>query len=222
MNRSDALVELSRRISALERPHPVRVAVDGVDAAGKTILADELARRLHLSGERVIRASIDGFHNPREMRYRRGADSPDGYFQDSFDYDALKLLLLVPLGPEGNRIYRTSAFYFRTDSRAPSAPLQAAPDSILVFDGVFLFRPELLEFWDYKIFVHADFDTILRRAVLRDQGLFGTAEQVEARFRARYIPGQKIYLERVHPQSMADVVVENNFPDRPELIFPVR
>jgi uridine kinase len=222
MDRSDALAELTRRISAVKRPHPVRVAVDGVDAAGKTILADELAHRLLSSGARVIRASIDGFHNPREIRYRHGADSPEGYYRDSFDYDALKLLLLVPLGPGGNRIYRTSAFYFRTDSPAPAAPMQAAPDSILLFDGVFLLRPELISFWDYKIFVHADPETALRRARLRDRGLFGTPQQAEARYRARYIPGQKIYLERVRPQSLADSVVDNNLPDRPGLMFPDR
>ncbi len=222
MNRSDALTELSRRISDIDRPHPVRVAVDGVDAAGKTILADELARRLHLSGERVIRASIDGFHNPIETRRRRGSESPEGYYQDSFDYEALLRMLLVPLGPEGNLLYSNSAYDFHSESATPSSLRRALPDSILIFDGVFLLRPELIGFWDFKVFVHADFDIILRRAVQRDQGLFGSSEQVESRYRTRYIPGQQIYLERCNPQSLADVVVNNNTPDQPELLFPIR
>jgi uridine kinase len=219
MERSDVLAELTRLIITVDCLHPVRVAIDGVDASGKTTLAGELAVALQHAARPVIRASIDAFHNPRGIRYRAGGESPNGYYRDSFDADALKLLLLVPLGPGGDRIYRTSAFNFRTDSPAPAPPLQALPGSILLFDGVFLLRPDLVEFWDFKIFVHADFDVILRRALLRDRDLFGTPEEIEARYRARYIPGQKIYLEQCDPQSHADVIVKNNDPLRPELRF---
>jgi uridine kinase len=66
------------------------VAVDGVDGAGKTVFANSLARRLEVLGRPVIRAGIDGFHNPRSVRYRRGKDSPEGFFLDSFNYDSLK------------------------------------------------------------------------------------------------------------------------------------
>ena len=222
MDRAALLSELARRISGVKRPHPVRVAVDGPDASGKSMLADELAGALRSGPRPVIRASLDSFHNPRDIRYRRGADSPEGYYQDSFDYDALKLLLLVPLGPGGNRVCRTSAFYFRTDSPAPSPPLQAPPDSILLFDGVFLLRAELINFWEYKIFVHADSEVLLRRAAGRDQMLFGSPEQVEARYRTRYLPGQQLYFEECDPRSLADAVVINNDPRQPELQFPLQ
>ena len=42
MSRSDLLSDLAVRITQIELDHPVRVAIDGVDAAGKTTLADEL------------------------------------------------------------------------------------------------------------------------------------------------------------------------------------
>ena len=42
MNRSDSILALANRIAAMRLGHPVRAAVDGVDAAGKTTLADEL------------------------------------------------------------------------------------------------------------------------------------------------------------------------------------
>lgn len=44
MSRLSVVEELAARISAL--PLPARIDVDGVDAAGKTTLADELAGRL--------------------------------------------------------------------------------------------------------------------------------------------------------------------------------
>ena len=70
------------------------VGIDGVDGAGKTTFADELADVVHGS---VIRASVDGFHNPRSIRYARGRGSPRGYFEDSYDYDGLRKRLLEPL-----------------------------------------------------------------------------------------------------------------------------
>lgn|ERR1019366_3001970 len=94
----------------------LRVAIDGPDAAGKTTLADALAARIaeetggarETSGARetggtskTIRVSIDDFHQPRNVRYRRGPLSPEGYLEDSFDYDAVGRLVLEPLAPGG-------------------------------------------------------------------------------------------------------------------------
>src|SRR3712207_671524 len=110
------LTSLAAQIAALRLPHPTRVSIDGIDAAGKTTLANELVPSLEPRGRSVIRASIDGFPRPRAERYVRGPESPEGYYRDSFDYNALRDAPLTPLGPGGNRVYRTASFDFRTDS----------------------------------------------------------------------------------------------------------
>ncbi|MDQ3327773.1 MAG: uridine kinase, partial [Chloroflexota bacterium] len=197
--------------------HPTRVAIDGVDAAGKTTLADELAGPLRARGRLVIRASIDGFHNPREVRHRRGPDSPEGYYLDSFDHGALCASLLQPLGPGGDLRYRTATFDYRTDSRV-AAPERLAPaDAVLLFDGVFLLRPDLDGFWDYVVFVDVPLEVTLERAQIRDTRLFGTAEAVRAQYMRRYVPGQRIYLERCRPKQRADAVVANVDASAPTL-----
>ena len=48
MKRSQLLEVLVQRIVHVERPHPVRVALDGVDAAGKTTLAKGIADALRI------------------------------------------------------------------------------------------------------------------------------------------------------------------------------
>ena len=131
----DALVRhLAGSIDSLERPHPCRVAIDGPDAAGKTTLADELAAALRGRQRVVIRASIDGFHRPHAQRYRLGQDSPQGYYNDSFDYQALRRELLDPLGPNGSRRYRVAVFDYRSDNARIDAQAVAPDDAILLFD----------------------------------------------------------------------------------------
>jgi uridine kinase len=212
LTRDALLRELTDAIAAVTPDHPLRVAVDGVGASGKTVLADELARRLEGRGRTVIRASIDGFHRPREQRYSRGSESPEGYLDDSFDYGAVRSCLLVPLGPGGNREYRTAVFDFRSESEVTSKTRSAPPDAVLLFDGVFLLREELSSFWDLSIFVDAGFDVTLARALVRDVSLFGSERAVRARYESRYIPGEKLYLERHRPRERADAIVRNDDP----------
>ncbi len=197
--------------------HPVRVAIDGPDAAGKTTLADELAPALRGRGRDVIRASIDGFHRPRADRYRLGADSPEGYYRDSFDHAALRAEVLEPLGPGGSRECRTAVFDFTTDSPQAETPRRAHDDAVLLFDGVFLLRPELRDLWDLRIFVRVEPDETLRRALARDVELFGSREEVERRYRTRYLPGQQLYLEDARPLDAADLIVGNDVPEAPRL-----
>jgi hypothetical protein len=51
--------DLAAHIAGLRRAHPVRVAIDGVDAAGKTTFANELAAAIESLGRRVIRERLD-------------------------------------------------------------------------------------------------------------------------------------------------------------------
>jgi uridine kinase len=141
------------------------VAIDGVDAAGKTTLADALAARIELRGRPAARVGADGFLRPRAERYRRGHESPQGYYQDSFDYDSL---------------------------RSSIEAQAAAEDAVLLVDGIFLMRPELNDLWDFRVFVQVSFDEALRRAVLRDAHLLGSPSDVLRRYRRRYVPGQRL------------------------------
>ncbi|MFH1501497.1 MAG: uridine kinase [Candidatus Eisenbacteria bacterium] len=215
--RGRAVRELADAVLEVLLPHPVRVAVDGVGASGKTVLADEIADALAGSGRQIIRAGVDGFHNGPDARYRRGHESPEGYYRDSFDHDAIRRFVVDPLGPDGDRRYRTAVYDFRTESAVDSPELAADPDAVLLFDGVFLLRSELRSAWDYSIFVDTSFEVTLERALARDIDLFGDVESVRRRYKTRYIPGERMYLEIEHPRDIADVVVVNDAPARPSL-----
>jgi uridine kinase len=208
MNDPALLKQLAEQIARQQRLHPLRVAIDGITAAGKTTLADELVAPLRARGRPVIRASIDGFHRPRAERYRRGADSPHGYYYDAFDYTALRRALLLPLGPGGDRRYRLSSLDLATDRPVNGPSHDAPPDAVLLCDGVFLLRPELEDCWDFRIFIQVDEATAVRRAGQRDRRLFGGVERAEARYWQRYIPAHRLYLVQVRPQMQADIIVK--------------
>ncbi len=215
--REAVLDRLADLIVAIRPPHVVRVAVDGVDAAGKTTLADELVPLVEGRGRPVVRATLDGFHRPRSERYRQGPASPAGYYHDSFDYDALRRELLQPLCPGGSRRYRARVFDLHSDEPVRDAPAVAPIDAVLLVDGVFLLRPELNDLWDFRVFVEVDGGEALKRALIRDERLFGSADEALRRYRTRYAPGQRLYLDEVDPVRLADVVFENTDVSSPAL-----
>jgi uridine kinase len=217
MSRTDVVDRLAAMIAAIRLDHPIRVGIDGVDCAGKSVLADELVEPLISHGRPVVRASVDGFHNPRAKRYRQGRTSASGYYEDSFDYASILSCILLPLGPGGDLRFKPAAFDFRTDSPVDVPWETASPDAVLVFEGIFLHRPELLPYWDFSIFVDADFDITMRRAVWRDRDLFMTGDKTQEIYQERYIPGQKLYLSTQRPFEKADVVLDNNDLENPVL-----
>jgi uridine kinase len=83
----------------------------------------------------------------------------------------------------------------------------AAPGAILLFDGVFLLRAELLGYWDLTIFVDAPFNITVRRMSHRDGTSSPDPDAAENR---RYVYGQRLYLQHCDPKSAATIVVNNS------------
>ena len=203
---------LAERIAELEGEGLTMVAIDGVDGAGKTMFADALAAHLEKQGQVVVRTGIDAFHNPRAVRYARGKDSPEGFYRDSYDLDALRTWLLFPA-----RIgmpFRTAYFDHRTDKKLAVNPLMVPLPAVLIFDGSYLNRPELRDEWDLSVFLDVPFDVSFARMTARD----GSDPNPEAPGNKRYLEGQKLYFKEVRPQRSADVLIDYSDWDEPKVI----
>jgi uridine kinase len=217
---SDSLFShLGEAILGYQKGSPVLVGIDGVDASGKTTLADKLADRLKESNRQIIRASIDGFHNPRAIRYRRGRNSPIGYYRDSFNHQLIIDELLRPL-ISGDLRYREATFDYRLDNEVDMPSRTADSDAILLMDGVFLFRPELLGFWDIKIFLDVGFDVTIARAIerARNQEPLDSVQEIVAQYESRYVPGQELYFQEAAPQEKADILIDNTNYENPTIV----
>lgn len=199
------------------RDHPLRVAVDGITAAGKTTLAVELAAAIVERGRPSIHLSMDGFHHPREHRYRQGRDSALGYYQDAYDVEAFARLVLGPLGPDGDRRYRAAVLDLATDQPVVAEPLTAPADAVLLVDGSFLQHPELVGLWDETVFVETSFDAARERGAHRDQLTFGGVESARQALDQRYHAAGRIYLADADPAASATVVIGNDDVTAPVL-----
>jgi uridine kinase len=214
MKRSELLELLATNILGIQHKRPILVAIDGYDAAGKSVLAKELAEKLRGLGLNVIEASTDGFHNPRVIRYKRGEESPEGYYYDSFNYAALKVMLLDPL-KTGDLRYKTRPFDYVADKGLMASYMEAELDSILIFDGIFAHRPELRDYWDYSIYLYVDEEVSLTRGIERN---LGEEEATRHRYTVRYIPGQRIYHKEADPMKYASIIIDNNDPEKPIIL----
>jgi len=196
------------------RPDLRRVAIDGTDGAGKTCFAAELAYELMRRGRAVIRASVDDFHHPRAVRYRRGRDSPEGFFMDSYDYDALERELLDPFGPAGRGRFRRAIHDVESDEAIEDNDEIVPPGAILLLEGIFLHRDELYRYWDASIYLDVPAAVSIPRGARRG---FGSPDPDDPHNR-RYIEGQRLYRERCDPASRASIVIDNARLDEPRIV----
>jgi uridine kinase len=206
----NAFVDQIARQIPLTEPDCVRVGIDGADGAGKTIFADTLAATLLALGRTVIRVSADDFHNVREVRYRRGRNSAEGFWLDAFNYPRLIVDVLLPLGPGGSRRYRPKAHDLRTDAVLDPPERLAQPGSVLVLDGLFLHRAELAGRWEFSVFLDVPEDVRIYRLVEPD----GSGIDL-----TRYLQAHRLYVAACAPAEQATVVVANTSPEHPSLVI---
>jgi uridine kinase len=215
--RGHVIDRIADHLVAQDPGHPLRVAVDGITASGKTTLARELAAAVEARGRPALHVSMDGFHHPRAHRHRQGRSSADGYYEDAYDLGTFARDVLRPLGPGGGRMYRGAIIDLASDDELDDPPLEAPADAILIVDGSFLQRAELAGLWDEVVFVHASFEAAHARGTARDAAAFGSVRAAAEAFEQRYHAACRRYLDEVHPAEHATIVVGNEDPTDPSL-----
>jgi uridine kinase len=204
VGRDDVLAEVWSAVPAPGRP--VLVGVDGPDGAGKTTIADDLARAA--PGRPAVRASLDDFHHPRAHRHAEGRTG-ETVWSRSFDYEAVRRELLEPWRRGAGATYRRRWHDLVTDGFVDD-PAVVPPDGVLVVDGVFAQRDELSGLWDLVVYVDARPAVRVARMAARD----GVSADPDHPDQSRYLDAQRLYLERCDPVGRADVVLDLDDPQR--------
>ncbi len=199
---------VDRVIASVPQDQRALVAIDGVGGSGKTTFAAALASSV--AGRPVVVVHVDQFFHPSAIRHARGRFSPEGFWLDAYDYEALVRLALAPLSPGGDGRYRSGSFDVGRDLPVAHPVLRAAGDALVLVDGTFLLRDELVAFWDYSIFLDVPFDEAARRMVARS----GTSDPLIA----RYEGGQRLYFGSADPRARAALVVDNTDVGAPRIV----
>ncbi len=184
------------------------VAIDGGDASGKTTYAALLADALREVGRVALVIHVDDFMHLRAIRHRRGRTSPQGYFEDSYDYDALIRHVLEPLGAAGSGRFRTGCTDRARDITVDLPERQASPTTITVVEGLFLLRDELAGWWEYSVFLDVSLDITMNRKSRRDGLSLVPGDQLHS----RYVEGWRSYREQHRPHDRATWVVASTDP----------
>jgi len=191
---------------------PVLVGIDGSDGSGKSYFAEELKDELMMVGIKSVIFSIDNFHNEKSIRYKKGNASPLGFYEDSYNLSSLVSELLEPIR-DGEHSVKSGIFDCEFDR-----PLVKNTDissvHVVLFEGLFLHRDELKDYWDLSVYLKTDFSV----SVSRGNARFGLNPDPEHKSNARYVNGNRIYQERCHPLSRSGIVIDNNNLDRASII----
>ena len=198
--------DLAARVTALRADRGPRIAVgiSGPDCAGKSTLAAELARAI---GADALVVPGDEFTRPTPERYAE-SDLGLGYYRDSFDYTGLheRLLPAFRNGVVGDVVLPVSDW---DDDGWQERSFALAPTTVLIVEGCFLLVPPGDRAFDLTVWLDLPLDRVVERALARprDLELMGGEAGVRRRYAERYLPGQRLHLERDDPARRADVVL---------------
>jgi phosphoglycolate phosphatase len=191
------------------------IGVSGVDTSGKTVFTDNFARYLRAVGQKCAVIHMDDFHNPLEIR-RKGTDEIDAYYRNAFNYRQLTEELLEPLRTCGSIDREVLCLNLDTDRYENPRRYSIDGETVVLIEGVLLFRPPVADYLDGRVFLHIGFDEVLKRARVRDVPKYG--EAFLRKYEEKYIPVQKRYLGEFPPRLTSDIVVDNSDIRRPEII----
>lgn len=190
------------------------VAIDGVDGSGKTLFAANLAAQIENRPVIVIHA--DNFLNPSPVRHAKGPTSPEGFWEDTYNYAALHKHVLTPLSANGEGWYSPASYDSMSDRTIQTESMRAPSEALTVVEGMFLHRDELVSFWDTSVFLDVPFTETAARMAARD----GSSPDPDHPTMRRYIGGQRLYFEAVRPWERATFVVDNSDFTSPKVIRP--
>ena len=187
-------------------------SIDGIDGAGKTTFATDLAAAVRERGVASAVVSLDGFHAPAAVRHQ-GADDADTWYLHAYDYDTFRRLVVEPFRTGGPVALDHRS---RVDDAVIPDPPRFRPEdrSVLVVEGVFLHRKELVGLWHTSAWLEVRMEVGLARTAERD----GSDPDPAAAINRRYFGAEERYLREFDPRRRANATFDLGDPASPRRI----
>jgi uridine kinase len=209
--------EIDQRVRSYKvNSRPFVVGITGIDLAGKTEFTNALANYLTSLGREVAVIHLDDFHNSRAYRYG-GADPVENYWLRSFNLELLVREVLIPVHEKQRHSVTLTLLDLSTDKGEVQKEYTFTRETIVVIEGVFLFRQELAPYIEYKMYLEIPFEESRRRALVRDVPTYGV--EIMKRYEEKYWPAQRRYLAEYPPPETADLIIDNTNWECPRVAF---
>ena len=150
--------QIIKTIQKLKKPFIV--AISGFGGSGKTTFANLLASEIHAP---IV--GVDDFFNKSErLNYERW---------EIYDFGRLELEIIKPF-LSGGTILSYRAFDWEENELTVFKTIHV--DEVLIVEGVGLFRPELMKYYSYTIWIECPIEIAIERGKKRDRNMYGESQ----------------------------------------------
>ena len=174
---------------------PFVVGINGIDCSGKTTFAKAMSK--YFSYYKIVNnhLDIDTFNNPAIE-----SETYKAFVSGSWDEEDL------------NKYYEL-IINFSDATRAVSESKKKY--SLVILDGIFIYKPQLVDIFDLKIYLDIDISLgrkrfAKRRSIKRDKRPFDIYDEI-------WMLSHLRYESEVHPKRISDLVIDYNAESQPVL-----
>ncbi|MEI5908631.1 uridine kinase [Bacillus spongiae] len=183
---------LTKFYSLKDNQNTLIIGIDGPSAAGKSTLA----RKLKNLGKEVTIVHMDDFYRPSNEK--KIVDSTS--VGESFDWERLMKQVLLPVSNNNKGSYQR--YDWDTDRLAEWHKVPVG--GIVIIEGCYSLRNELLPFYHVKLWVDALKEISSVRVVDRERRGTGNKKMWEEVYR----PAEEKYIELQKPYKNVDIIVD--------------
>jgi uridine kinase len=202
----DIVRKILERRASVPDARSVLVGISGIDGCGKGYLARQLEARLAMNGVTPAIVNVDGWLNLPEKRFDQSAPAQN-FYENAIRFDEFFKRLVLPLR-DRRSLYLVAEFVEETASHYRKHTYDFKDVSVVLVEGIFLFKPQYRNYFDLTIWIDCSFPTALARAINRAQEGLSPANTILA-YDTIYFPAQRIHLAHDQPREHADLIFEN-------------
>ena len=199
--------QILQRRATLPETRCLLVGVSGIDGCGKGYVAKQLEARLALHGVIPAIVNVDGWLNLPEKRFNQNHPA-ENFYENAIRFDQFFKQLVIPLR-DRRGVHLVADFTDETSSHYRKHTYDFKDISVILVEGIFLFKRQYRTHFDLAIWIDCSFPTALARAIDRAQEGLSAANTIAA-YETIYFPSQRIHLTRDNPRENADLIFEND------------
>ena len=199
--------QILQRRATVPETRCLLVGVSGIDGCGKGYVSRQLEARLAQHGVIPAIVNVDGWLNLPERRFNK-RDPAENFYENAIRFDQFFTQLVIPL-KDRRYVHLVADFTEETASQYRKHTYDFKDVSVILVEGIFLFKREYRTHFDLAIWIDCSFPTALARAIDRAQEGLSAAKTIAA-YETIYFPAQRIHLNRDKPRETADLVFEND------------